>query len=60
MQTKPLYSSALRMWALMLFFALPAFALAQTKVSGTITDKESKEPLIGASIQVKGKVTDVS
>jgi outer membrane receptor protein involved in Fe transport len=45
------------MWALMLFFALPAFALAQTKVSGTITDKESKEPLIGASIQVKGKVT---
>ena len=29
---------------------------AQTKVSGTITDAVTKEPLIGVSIQVKGKV----
>ncbi len=29
---------------------------AQTKVSGTITDAATKEPLIGVSVQVKGKV----
>ncbi|UTA68149.1 carboxypeptidase-like regulatory domain-containing protein [Emticicia sp. 21SJ11W-3] len=29
---------------------------AQTKVSGTITDAVTKEPLIGVSVQVKGKV----
>jgi iron complex outermembrane recepter protein len=31
-------------------------SFAQTKVSGTITDATTKEPLIGVSIQVKGKV----
>jgi iron complex outermembrane receptor protein len=29
---------------------------AQTKISGTITDSQSKEPLIGVSIQVKNKI----
>jgi iron complex outermembrane recepter protein len=29
---------------------------AQTKVSGVITDADTKEPLIGVSVQVKGKV----
>ena len=31
-------------------------SFAQTKVSGTITDASTKEPLIGVSVQVKGKV----
>ena len=31
-------------------------SFAQTKVSGTITDATTKEPLIGVSVQVKGKV----
>jgi iron complex outermembrane recepter protein len=31
-------------------------SFAQTKISGTITDATSKEPLIGVSVQVKGKV----
>ncbi|MFD2523716.1 carboxypeptidase-like regulatory domain-containing protein [Emticicia soli] len=35
---------------------LTQVALAQTKVSGTITDAVTKEPLIGVSVQVKGKV----
>lgn len=35
---------------------LAQVALAQTKVSGTITDAVTKEPLIGVSVQVKGKV----
>ena len=30
---------------------------AQTKISGKITDAATKEPLIGISLQVKGKVT---
>ncbi|SOE21195.1 TonB-dependent Receptor Plug Domain [Spirosomataceae bacterium TFI 002] len=31
-------------------------ALAQTTISGTIADSETKEPLIGVSVQVKGKI----
>lgn len=31
-------------------------SFAQTKVSGTVTDANTKEPLIGVSVQVKGKV----
>lgn len=31
-------------------------AVAQTKITGTITDATTKEPLIGVSVQVKGKV----
>lgn len=37
-----------------LFFATSLYA--QTTVSGTITDADTKEPLIGVSIQVKGKI----
>lgn len=58
MQAKHLLIYRMRNWATFAFFLLlPALVFAQTKVSGTILDKESKEPLIGASIQVKGKVT---
>jgi iron complex outermembrane recepter protein len=31
-------------------------SFAQTKITGTITDAATKEPLIGVSVQVKGKV----
>ena len=31
-------------------------SFAQTKVSGTISDATTKEPLVGVSVQVKGKV----
>lgn len=37
-------------------FFITQVVLAQTKVSGTITDAVTKEPLIGVSVQVKGKV----
>ncbi|WP_460470421.1 carboxypeptidase-like regulatory domain-containing protein [Emticicia fontis] len=37
-------------------FFITQAVLAQTKVSGTITDAVTKEPLIGVSVQVKGKV----
>ncbi|MEQ9405908.1 MAG: TonB-dependent receptor [Cyclobacteriaceae bacterium] len=45
-------------------FAILGFAQAQTTISGTITDADSSEPLIGAQILVKGTVlgtiTDVN
>lgn len=37
-------------------FLITQLSFAQTKVSGTITDANTKEPLIGVSVQVKGKV----
>lgn len=37
-------------------FLIVQLSFAQTKVSGTITDASTKEPLIGVSVQVKGKV----
>jgi iron complex outermembrane recepter protein len=37
-------------------FLITQLSFAQTKVSGTITDATTKEPLIGVSVQVKGKV----
>ena len=39
------------------FLVFPAFAGAQTRVSGMVSDKETNEPLIGTSIQIKGKVS---
>ncbi|HEV7378243.1 MAG TPA: carboxypeptidase-like regulatory domain-containing protein, partial [Dyadobacter sp.] len=39
---------------LILLFASLTFA--QTKIQGTVTESTSKEPLIGVSVQVKGKV----
>ena len=41
--------------ALILFLSASAFA--QTKLGGRVTDADSKEPLIGVSIGVKGSVT---
>lgn len=41
--------------ALILFLSASAFA--QTKIGGKVTDADSKEPLIGVSIGVKGAVT---
>ncbi len=38
------------------FVLLVQIAFAQTKVSGLVTDSNTKEPLIGVSVQVKGKV----
>jgi len=32
-------------------------SLAQTTISGTVTDANTKETLLGVNIQVKGKVT---
>ena len=37
-------------------FLITQLSFAQTKVSGTVTDATTKEPLIGVSVQVKGKV----
>ena len=39
-------------------FLFTGIALAQTKISGTVTDKEFGEPLIGATITVKGTKTN--
>lgn len=42
-----------------IFFLLLLMAnvvIAQTKITGKITDSKTKEPLIGVSVQVKGKV----
>jgi hypothetical protein len=41
--------------ALILFLSASTFA--QTKIGGKVTDADSKEPLIGVSIGVKGAVT---
>lgn len=39
-----------------LFLSGTAFTYGQTEVSGTIEDAKTKEPLVGVSVQVKGKV----
>lgn len=51
---KPNLNKRLPMLLTLLLVAF--FATAQTKISGTITDSETKEPLIGVSVQVKGKI----
>jgi len=57
MKSKVLHvKNALFTWVFALFL-FPAFLGAQIKVSGIVSDKESKEPLIGTSIQIKGKVS---
>lgn len=47
----------------MAFFLLTAMAWTQKTITGTVTDAESGEPLIGANILVKGtslgNVTDI-
>ncbi len=42
---------------LLLFVAMGTFAMAQRTVTGTVTDAETKEPLIGASVAVVGTGT---
>lgn len=39
-----------------LFLSGTAFTYGQTEVTGTIEDAKTKEPLVGVSVQVKGKV----
>ncbi len=47
---------------LLLFVTMGTFAMAQRTISGTLTDAETSEPLIGASVVVvgtaKGAITD--
>lgn len=43
-----------RILTYMLFLLVAVGALAQVNVSGTVIDKESNEPLAGASVVVKG------
>lgn len=46
-----------KMFGSIAFLMLLTFgAHAQTTISGTISDADSKEPLIGVSVQVKGKI----
>ncbi len=40
-----------------LFLAITLNTMAQTQISGTITDGTTKEPLVGVSVRVKGTVT---
>lgn len=40
-----------------LVLLVPAVSFAQTKLSGTVTDPETKEPVAGASVVVKGKLS---
>lgn len=60
--TRKIWSSVLSM---ALFLSLgTTIALAQTTISGTVTDADTKETLVGVNILVKGKVigtiTDLS
>ena len=41
---------------MLLMLLYSTFSIAQTKIGGTVTEASSNEPLIGVSIQVKGKV----
>jgi iron complex outermembrane recepter protein len=43
-------------WGIVLVLLMVQGAFAQSKITGTITDAITKEPLIGVSVQVKGKV----
>ncbi len=43
-------------WSIVFVLLMVQGAFAQTKITGTITDAVTKEPLIGVSVQVKGKV----
>ena len=47
-----------KMFLLMILWGMSLFALAQSKVTGTVVDT-SGQPIIGASILVKGSKTGV-
>ena len=50
-------STVYQKWCCMLLMLLySSFSIAQTKIGGTVTEASTNEPLIGVSIQVKGKV----
>ena len=52
--TRKIWSSVL---SAVVFLALgTSVALAQTTISGTVTDADTKETLVGVNILVKGKV----
>jgi len=60
--TRKIWGSVL---PLVVFLSLgTSIALAQTTISGTVTDADTKETLVGVNILVKGKVigtiTDLS
>ena len=46
-----------RILTFLLLLALPLCMIAQTLVSGTVTDAESGEPLIGANILIQNTST---
>jgi iron complex outermembrane recepter protein len=43
-------------WSIVFVLLMVQTAFAQSKITGAITDAVTKEPLIGVSVQVKGKV----
>ena len=50
------FISKIASYVVILLLTTSVCVLAQTTISGTITDSQTKEPLIGVSVQVKGKV----
>ena len=53
--TRKIWSSVLSVVVFLLLGS--TVSLAQTTISGTVTDANTKETLLGVNIQVKGKVT---
>ncbi|MFC3812482.1 carboxypeptidase-like regulatory domain-containing protein [Lacihabitans lacunae] len=54
--TKNYFFPKKNLLGLIFLLVLPFLASAQTVITGVITDSETKEPLVGISVQVKGKV----
>jgi iron complex outermembrane receptor protein len=52
----PLFQQGRRLLFLCFLTMSTLSAFAQTEVSGTIEDAKTKEPLVGVSVQIKGKV----
>jgi outer membrane receptor protein involved in Fe transport len=50
------YSNLKIPFLVIVFFWISVQAFAQTKISGMISDARTKEPLVGVSVQLKGKV----
>ncbi|MBK9510120.1 MAG: TonB-dependent receptor [Cytophagaceae bacterium] len=52
-----LYPNLKKLFLITIFsLATSVFVMAQTKVSGMISDARTKEPLVGVSVQIKGKI----
>ena len=57
---KPTFSTPPRLWlSLLLLLCGSAIALAQSQISGTITDADTGDPLIGASVVIENTTTGV-